>query len=115
MSNVVKNLYLERNPEFSAVEDEVNEEARSLGVDPIDYYESKMGWKLEAKARANANEEKEKAKNAIESPSGNVSGNDVVDFSKIKPEEIKGLSKEQMTKYREHLKRGSEMPIKRHV
>ena len=115
MSNVVKNLYLERNPEFSEVEDEVNEEARSLGVDPIDYYESKMGWKLEAKARANANEEKEKAKNAIESPSGNVSGNEVVDFSKIKPEEIKGLSKEQMTKYREHLKRGSEMPIKRHV
>lgn len=110
MSNVVKNLYLERNPEFSEVEKEVNEEAKALGVDPIDYYESKMGWKLEAKARAKANEEKEAAKNAIEAGSGNVT-NKTIDFSNIKPEEIKGLDKEQMNKYREHLRRGSENPV----
>lgn len=107
LSNVVKNLYLEKNPEFAEVEDEVMEESRQLGIDPIDYYESKQGWKLEAKARVQAKEEKEKAKSSIDNPSGKPAGADSLDYSKVKADQIKNLSPEQMDKYREYLRTNS--------
>lgn len=114
MSNVVRNLYLKENPEFTEVEDEVKEEARQLGVDPIDYYESKQGWKLEAKVRAEARKKEEEAKSSIEGSNGKPNIEETVDFSKIKPEQVKSLSPKQMDKYREHLRSQSgQTPITR--
>ena len=104
VSPVVKKLYTEQKPEIEEVWDEVEEEAKALGQDPIEYFESKKGWQLEAKARLEAKKEKERAKNNIDSPSSKITQDTKVDFSKIKPEQISKLDKDQREAYREYLR-----------
>lgn len=105
ISPIVKKLYLEKTPEIEEVWDEVEAEAKSLGQDTIEYYESKTGWKLEAKARANAKEKKEQTKNDIDSPSGTITSDTKINFDKITPEQIRNLDSGARDNYREHLRR----------
>ncbi len=102
-SSVVKKLYFDKTPEIEEVWDEVLAEAKAIGQDPIEYYESKKGWQLEAQSRAEDKRVKEQTKNNIESPSGTITG-DSINFDKIKPEQIGKLDVEGRQKYREHLR-----------
>lgn len=112
-SSVVKTLYMEKHSEIETVWDEMAEEAAALGQDPIDYYESKKGWQLEAKARVEAERKREEAKVFTESPSGKPAGNERVDFSTIKPEQIAGLSAKQREDYRNYLRTQNPIEMKR--
>ena len=111
---IVRKIYLKDNKEFLEVEDEVVEEASKLGVDPIEYYEGKKGWQLEAKARADSKKAKEESKNNIESPSGAITKDSSIDFAKVKPEQINKMDKETYSKYQNYLRQTQgEVPISR--
>lgn len=111
-SSVVKTLYTDKHPEINLVWDEMLSEATALGQDPIDYYESKKGWQLEAKARAEAEREKESAKDAL-NIEGKPSVDARIDFSKITPEQISKLSEKQREQYRVFLRGQNTLEIKR--
>ncbi len=102
---IVKKIYMKDTPEIAEVWDEVEKEAKELGQDPIEYYEGKKGWQLEAQARAKAKQEKEQTKNDIDSPSGTITKDTKINFDKITPEQIKNLDADARNNYREHLRR----------
>jgi hypothetical protein len=105
VSPIVKKLYFKETPEIKEVWDEVEEEALELGQDPIEYYESKKGWQLEAKARVQAREEKENIKNKIDSPDNTITKDTKVDFANITPEQIRMLDAGARDKYRDYLRK----------
>ena len=111
---IVRKIYLKDNKEFLEVEEEVVAEATLLGIDPIEYYEGKKGWQLEAKARADSKKAKEESKNNIESPSGAITKDSSIDFAKVKPEQINKMDKETYSKYQNYLRQTQgEVPISR--
>lgn len=83
-SPVLKRLYEKENPEIQEVWEELVKEVPQ-GQDPIEYYESKKGWQLEAKARYDARTEDEVNKEKIKKPSSGTSFKQ--DFSNVKTEE----------------------------
>jgi hypothetical protein len=105
-NSVIKRLFFKETPEAETVWDDVEKEAKELGVDPFDHYESKKGWQLEAKARFEEQKEQAEAKGKIKSPSNNI-GDGEIDFAKITPDQISKLSKKDYDKYKEYLKKSS--------
>jgi hypothetical protein len=105
-NTVIKRLYFKEVPEAETVWDDVEKEAKELGVDPFNYYESKKGWQLEAKARFEAQKEEKAAKSKIKNPS-NIIGDREIDFAKITPNQISKLSDKEYAKYKEFLKKHS--------
>lgn len=104
-SPVVKRIYTKDVPEIEEVWDEMSEEAQALGVDPIEYYESKKGWQLEAKARLQAKQKKDEVKSKIDEPSGVITEKANIDFAKITPEQIRQLNPKAREQYRDYLRR----------
>lgn len=104
-SPVVKRIYVKDNPEIEEVWDEMSAEAQSLGIDPIEYYESKKGWQLEAKARLREKQKKDEVKSKIDEPSGVITEKTSIDFSKITPEQIRQLDPKMREQYRDYLRR----------
>ena len=102
---VVKRLYTKSTPEIEEVWDEVVEEANALGQDPIEYYEGKKGWQLEAKARLRTKNEKEKTKDKLEEPSGKITKDSKINFDKITPEQISNLDSGAREEYRKYLRK----------
>lgn len=84
VNSVLKRLYEKENPEIKEVWDELVKDTPK-GQDPIEYYESKKGWQLEAKARYDARTEDEANKEKIRKPSSGTSFKQ--DFSNVKTEE----------------------------
>jgi hypothetical protein len=103
-SSVLKRLYEDKHPEIKEVWDEVLKETPQ-GQDPIEYYEGKKGWQLEAKARYDARTEDEANKEKIRKPSNGVVKN-TVDVSKVKPEEVEKLKPSEKMEW---LKRQAEL------
>lgn len=97
---VLKNLYLKANPEAETVWDDVVKEAKNLGKDPFELYESSNYFKGEAKARLAQKEEEEANKAKIDRPStgANLSKKDITSLSQ---EEVNKLSGKDMLKYLE--------------
>jgi hypothetical protein len=103
---VIKRLYFKEVPEAETVWDDVEKEAKELNVDPFDYFESKKGWQLEAKARFEAKKEEEVAKSKVKNPSNTI-GDGEIDFAKIKPEQISKLSTKDYARYKDYLSKQS--------
>ena len=89
-SSVLKNLYMQANPEAKEVWDLVEEDAKALGKDPFELYESRTGYKLEAKARLEAKKVEEESRRKIEKPSSDTASTKQ-DLDKIKPEDVEKL------------------------
>lgn len=85
----VKRLYFKENPAIETVWDELVKEAGDK--DPIEYYESKKGWQLEAKARFDEKRQEEESKSKIDRPSNYAGGSKKFDPMKVKPEEVATL------------------------
>jgi hypothetical protein len=93
-NSVMKNLYFKANPEAQEIWDMVEEDAKALGKDPFELYETRQGYKLEAKARAEVKAEEEKNKTKIAKPSTQT-GSSQEDISKVKPEDVEKLAPAQ--------------------
>lgn len=90
-SPVLKNLYIKSNPEAEMVWDEVEKEAKALGKDPFELYESSSYFKGEAKSRYDAKTEEETNKSKIDKPSGYTGGSKKFDPSKVAAEDVVNL------------------------
>lgn len=103
-SPILKRLYEKDNPEIKEVWDELVKDTPQ-GQDPIEYYESKKGWQLEAKARYDARTEDEANKEKIRKPSsGTVPSK--IDVSKVKAEDVANLKPSEKIEW---LKRQAEI------
>lgn len=92
--SVLKSLYFDKHPEAKDYWEQVEAEAKLLGKDPFELYESSSFLKGEAKARHDAKIEEETNKAKIEKPSsGVVSKKD--DISSVKPEDVDKLTPAQ--------------------
>lgn len=94
---VLKRLFFKETPEAETVWDEVEKEAKELGIDPFEHYESKKGWQLEAKARLEAKKEEEVAKSKVHSPSNHIEDKEF-SFSEIdldNPEHVKWIKSDE--------------------
>lgn len=91
ISPVLKNLYIKSNPEAALVWDEVEKEAKNLGKDPFELYESSSYFKGEAKSLYDAQTESEANKAKIDKPSGYTGGSKKFDPSKVKAEDVVNL------------------------
>lgn len=75
VSPVIKNLYFKANPEAQSVWDDlVVPEAKRLGKDPFELYETSKYLKGEAKVRFEEAEEKDKNGKKVAKPSSKISG-----------------------------------------
>lgn len=105
-NSVIKRLFFKEIPEAETVWDDVEKEAKDLGVDPFEHYEGKKGWQLEAKARFEAKKEEEAAKSKVKNPSNNI-GDGEIDFANVKPEQISKMSAKDYAKYQEYMRKES--------
>ena len=93
-NSILKKLYAKESPEILTVWDEIVAEAPK-GVDPIEYYEGKKGWQLEAKARHDAKTEEETNKSKIDKPSSGIVSSKKIDLSKVNSEDVGKLDPSQ--------------------
>lgn len=108
---VLKTLYFDKFPETKEVWEEVEKEAKLLGKDPFELYESSSYFKGEAKSRFDAKAEEERNKEKIAKPSG-IPGSSKTDISKIKPEEVDKLSPSQKSEWvKAQAKKEKEMDV----
>lgn len=95
---VLKGLYFKANPEAQEVWEEVEREAKNLGKDPFELYESSNYFKGEAKSRAAARAEDEANRSKIQKPSSG-SKSSSFDPTKVKEEDVMSLSKADRAKW----------------
>jgi len=88
--SVLKNLYMQANPEAKEVWEDVEREAKLLGKDPFELYEASSYFKGEAKARIEAKKVEEESRRKIEKPSSDTASTKQ-DLDKIKPEDVEKL------------------------
>lgn len=104
VNSVLKRLYEKENPEITEVWDELVKDTPK-GQDPIEYYESRKGWQLEAKARYDARTEDEANKEKIRKPSSGTAPSKT-DVSKVKAEDVASLKPSEKIEW---LKRQAEI------
>lgn len=92
--SVLKSLYFDKHPEAQEYWGEVEKEAKLLGKDPFELYESSSFLRGEAKARHDAKIEEETNKAKIEKPSSGVVSKKE-DISNVKPEDVEKLTPSQ--------------------
>ncbi len=96
--SVLKTLYFDKHPEAQDYWEQVEKEAKLLGKDPFELYESSAYLKGEAKARHDAKIEEETNKAKIDKPtSGVVSKKE--DISNVKPEDVQSLTPAQKNEW----------------
>jgi hypothetical protein len=88
--SVLKTLYFDKHPEAQDYWEQVEKEAKLLGRDPFELYESSAYLKGEAKARHDAKIEEETNKKKIDTPS-NGTGTPKKNISDVKPEDVEKL------------------------
>jgi hypothetical protein len=88
--SVLKTLYFDKHPEAQDYWEQVEKEAKLLGRDPFELYESSTYLKGEAKARHDAKIEEETNKKKIDTPS-NGTGTPKKNISDVKPEDVEKL------------------------
>jgi hypothetical protein len=88
--SVLKTLYFDKHPEAQDYWEQVEKEAKLLGRDPFELYESSAYLKGEAKARHDAKIEEETNKKKIDPPS-NGTGTPKKNISDVKPEDVEKL------------------------
>lgn len=88
-TDVIKSLYFNAHPEAKEVWDMVEADAKELKKDPFELYETREGYKLEAKALLQKKAEEEKTKSKILKPSNRPDLQKKL--SDIKPEEVSNL------------------------
>ena len=94
LNSVLKTLYFDKFPETKEVWEEVEKEAKLLGKDPFELYESSSYFKGEAKARHNAKIEEEENKSKIAKPSSGTASSKI-ELSSVKPEDVANLKPTQ--------------------
>jgi hypothetical protein len=93
-NSVLRTLYFDKFPETKEVWEEVEKEAKLLGKDPFELYESSSYFKGEAKARHNAKIEEEENKSRIAKPSSGTAPSKI-ELSSVKPEDVANLKPSQ--------------------
>ena len=93
-NSVLRTLYFDKFPETKQVWEEVEKEAKLLGKDPFELYESSSYFKGEAKARHNAKIEEEENKSKIAKPSSGTASSKI-ELSSVKPEDVANLKPSQ--------------------
>lgn len=93
-NSVLRTLYFDKFPETKEVWEEVEKEAKLLGKDPFELYESSSYFKGEAKARHNAKIEEEENKSKIAKPSSGTASSKI-ELSSVKPEDVANLKPSQ--------------------
>jgi chemotaxis protein histidine kinase CheA len=93
-NSVLKTLYFDKFPETKEVWEEVMREAKLLGKDPFELYESSSYFKGEAKARYNAKKEDDENKSKIAKPSSGTASSKI-ELSSVKPEDVANLKPSQ--------------------
>lgn len=88
--SVLKTLYFDKHPEAQDYWEQVEKEAKLLGKDPFELYESSAYLKGEAKARHDAKIEEETNKKKIDTPS-NGTGTPKKNITDVKPEDVEKL------------------------
>jgi len=96
-TNVIKSLYFNANPEAKEVWDLVEADAKALNKDPFELYETREGYKLEAKAIMQKREAEDKAKSKISKPSNSPALQKKL--SEIKSEEVAKLKPSEKMKW----------------
>ena len=92
--SVLKSLYFDKHPEAKEYWSEVEKEAKLLGKDAFELYESSSFLRGEAKARHDAKIEEETNKAKIDKPSSGVVSKKE-DISNVKPEDVQKLTPSQ--------------------
>jgi len=92
--SVLKSLYFDKHPEAKEYWAEVEKEAKLLGKDAFELYESSSFLKGEAKARHDAKIEEETNKAKIDKPSSGVVSKKE-DISNVKSEDVQKLTPSQ--------------------